>query len=87
LEQDQSFAVLTWICYPCVGLEFYSKLEQNVSRLLARVNGVVRVQEEERQQLTQSTNNKAAQARYEYPEFIADFRVGPRDLVHMIDKH
>ena len=44
-------------------MEFYSKLDQNVSRLLARVNGVVRVQEEERQQLTQSTSKKAAEAR------------------------
>jgi hypothetical protein len=35
-----------------------------VSRLLSRVNGVVKVQEEERQQLTQSTTKKAAEARY-----------------------
>ncbi len=35
-----------------------------MSRLLSRVNGVVKVQEEERQQLTQSTTKKAAEARY-----------------------
>ncbi len=48
----------------CSGLEFYCKLDENVSRLLSRVNGVVKVQEEERQQLTQSTTKKAAEARY-----------------------
>jgi hypothetical protein len=55
-------AVLTG-CF-CSGLEFYCKLDENVSRLLSRVNGVVKVQEEERQQLTQSTTKKAAEARY-----------------------
>ncbi len=54
---------LRYHCF-CSGLEFYCKLDENVSRLLSRVNGVVKVQEEERQQLTQSTTKKAAEARY-----------------------
>ncbi len=54
---------LRCLCF-CSGLEFYCKLDENVSRLLSRVNGVVKVQEEERQQLTQSTTKKAAEARY-----------------------
>ena len=34
------------------GLEFYKKLEVNVGRLLARCRGVCKVQQEEREQIT-----------------------------------
>jgi hypothetical protein len=58
-------------------LEFYCKLDENVSRLLSRVNGVVKVQEEERQQLTQSTNKKAAEARYLVQPSLRDLDPDP----------
>jgi len=45
------------------GLEFYDKLEVNVSKLLARVGGVVKVQEEDRQANMVETEKKAAEAR------------------------
>merc|ERR1719318_841878 len=45
------------------GLEFYDKLDVNVSKLLARVGGVVKVQEEERTQQMTSSAQKAADAR------------------------
>ena len=44
------------------GLEFYDKLEANVSKLLARVGGVVKVQEEERTAQLSSSAMKAADA-------------------------
>ena len=45
------------------GLEFYDKLEGNVSKLLDRVKGVVKVQEEERNQILKTSEQKAAEAR------------------------
>ena len=45
------------------GLEFYDKLDGNVSKLLDRVKGVVKVQAEERNQIMQSSEKKAAEAR------------------------
>merc|ERR550519_790025 len=45
------------------GLEFYEKLEVNVDKLLARVGGYGKVQEEERQALMKTTEKKAAEAR------------------------
>ena len=45
------------------GLEFYDKLDGNVSKLLDRVKGVVKVQDEDRNQILQSSEKKAAEAR------------------------
>jgi len=45
------------------GLEFYDKLDVNVSKLLARVGGVVKVQEEERNQQMSSSTQRAQDAR------------------------
>ena len=40
------------------GIEFYRKLETNVTKLLQRIRGVARVQEEERQHITQRNQPK-----------------------------
>ena len=45
------------------GLEFYDKLDGNVSKLLDRVKGVVKVQDEERTQILTTSEQKAAEAR------------------------
>ena len=45
------------------GLEFYDKLDGNVSKLLDRVKGVVKVQNEERTQVLRTSEQKAAEAR------------------------
>ena len=45
------------------GLEFYAKLEKNVNKLLSRVEGVIKVQVEERNQLLDSSAKKIAEAR------------------------
>ena len=45
------------------GLEFYDKLDGNVSKLLDRVKGVVKVQDEERTQILATSEQKAAEAR------------------------
>ena len=42
------------------GLEFYKKLETNVSRLLARCRGICKVQQEEREQITNRYKPKGA---------------------------
>ena len=59
------------------GLEFYDKLEANVSKLLARVGGVVKVQEEERAAQLNSSAMKAADAHALSLRLVAGQRAPP----------